>query len=303
MKAVFDTKPTSIYDDDQTEHYQFPRRYLNTVRQCENDWVVLRRPRADGGNLAYFAVARIAEVEQDINNPSMSYARYADYVQFDIPVPWRVDGQYAEEALRIIPQKQVGVYLRGRSVRTISDEDFAAIVVAGLGQTLSKSAALDLFDGVFGNMAEALSNSLPEERDYRVQKVLTSRIVREANFRALVCEAYENRCAITGLVLFDHAGKPEVQGAHIWAVANGGPDVVQNGIALTATVHWLFDRHLISLTDEYELLVSAEKIPPTFLEIFGRLSKRIALPARENDRPHPSYIARHRELFYEKSRR
>lgn len=40
-----------------------------------------------GGNLAYFAVARIAEVEQDINNPSMSYARYADYVQFDNPVP------------------------------------------------------------------------------------------------------------------------------------------------------------------------------------------------------------------------
>ncbi|MDQ4678840.1 hypothetical protein RCF13_03815, partial [Stenotrophomonas maltophilia group sp. RNC7] len=75
MKAVFDTKPTSIYDDDQTEDYQFPRRYLNTVRQCENDWVVLRRPRADGGNLAYFAVARIAEVEQDINNPYD--ARYA----------------------------------------------------------------------------------------------------------------------------------------------------------------------------------------------------------------------------------
>lgn len=210
MKAVFDTKPSSIYDDDQTEHYQFPRRYLNTVRQCENDWVVLRRPRADGGSLAYFAVARIAEVEQDTNDLSMSYARYSDYVPFDNQVPWRIDGRYAEEALRIIPQQQVGVYLRGRSVREISDEDFAAILVSGLGQTLANTAALDLFDGVFGNMANALSNSLPEERDYRVQKVLTSRIVREANFRALVCEADENRCAITGLALFDHAGKPEV---------------------------------------------------------------------------------------------
>lgn len=77
--------------------------------------------------------------------------------------------------------------------------------------------------------------------------------------------------------------------------------MVQNGIALTATLHWLFDRHLISLTDEYELLVSAERIPPKFLEIFGQPSKRISLPVRENDWPHPSYIARHRELFYKNS--
>jgi putative restriction endonuclease len=33
-------------------------------------------------------------------------------------------------------------------------------------------------------------------------------------------------------------------------VAEGGPDVVQNGIALSATAHWLFDRHLIALTDD-----------------------------------------------------
>ena len=27
MKAVFDTKPSSVYDDDLLRHYQFPRRY------------------------------------------------------------------------------------------------------------------------------------------------------------------------------------------------------------------------------------------------------------------------------------
>src|SRR5690348_12278258 len=58
MKAVFDTKPSSGYDDDLTRHYQFPRRYLGQVKEAVGDWVVLRRPRADGGNLAYFAVAK-----------------------------------------------------------------------------------------------------------------------------------------------------------------------------------------------------------------------------------------------------
>ncbi len=53
----------------------------------------------------------------------------------------------------------------------------------------------------------------------------------------------------------------EAQAAHIWSTASGGPDVVQNGIALSATVHWLFDRHLISLTDDYWILVSHNKVP------------------------------------------
>jgi hypothetical protein len=37
MKAVFDTKPTSVYDDEVTRHYQFPRRYLGSdfSSKCE----------------------------------------------------------------------------------------------------------------------------------------------------------------------------------------------------------------------------------------------------------------------------
>ena len=300
MKAVFDTKPSSIYDDNKTEYYQFPKRYLNVVRECENDWVVLRRPRADGGNLAYFAVAKIAKVEKDSDNPAMSYARYVDYLQFDDPVPWRIEGRYAEEALRNIPQAQVGVYMRGRSVRPLSDEDFNALVTFGLQRTLLSAQLSDVLGVNSENITKALATGLPEERDRKLKKVLESRIIREANFRNLVCDAYEGRCAITGLHLSDHAGNPEVQGAHIWAVAEGGPDVVQNGIALTATVHWLFDRYLISLTDEYDLLIADDKIPAAFSHIFGALGKRIALPKRESDRPHPGYIAKHRAIFLKK---
>lgn len=300
MKAVFDTKPTSIYDDLQADHYQFPKRYLNIVRECVNDWVVLRRPRADGGNLAYFAVAKIAKIEPDHNNPSMVYARYADFVQFDAPVPWRLNQRYSEEALRNIPQKQVGVYLRGRSVRPLSDKDFASLVTSGLHHSLSNVQPSNLFNEPSENIADSLNNGLPKERNQKIKAVLTNRIVREANFRDLVRNAYENRCAVTGLQLQDRSGKPEVQGAHIWAVADGGPDVIQNGIALTATVHWLFDRHLISLTDDYELLIADHRIPSDFEDIFGKLRKYMTLPKREADRPHPTYIAKHRAVFMEK---
>jgi putative restriction endonuclease len=92
-------------------------------------------------------------------------------------------------------------------------------------------------------------------------------------------------------------GKPEVQAAHIWAVSDGGPDVVQNGIALSGTIHWLFDRHLISLTDEYRLLVSHNRVPTELQSLFQGQLNRIHLPADKRLWPHPGYISRHRERF------
>ena len=61
----------------------FPRRYLSIVEQTVGDWIILRRPRADGGNLAYFAAARVATVDTDSDQPGMSYARFADFLAFD----------------------------------------------------------------------------------------------------------------------------------------------------------------------------------------------------------------------------
>ena len=72
-------------------------------------------------------------------------------------------------------------------------------------------------------------------------------------------EAYEGRCAVTRLRIINGGGRAEVQAAHVWAVQHGGPDTVRNGIALSSTVHWLFDRHLISLDQDYRLLVAARR--------------------------------------------
>ena len=297
MKAVFDTKPGSAYDDDVTRHYQFPRRYLNLVRQAEGDWVVLRRPRADGGNLAYFAVARIAGLEPDPTAPALTFARLTEFLEFDQNVAWREGGRYAEQALRDMPIKEVGVYLRGRSVRELSPADFAAIVSSGLSQTLSPDNAIRL--GLVGveEAAQPFDSEIPPGFDQvrRVEQMLMNRKIRDANFRRHVCAAYGDRCAVTGLRIINGGGRSEVQAAHIWGV--GGPDVVQNGIALSGTIHWLFDRHLISLTDDYRLLVSHNKVPGELRTLFEHQMDRIHLPRDQNFWPHPAYVQRHREIY------
>lgn len=299
MKAVFDTKPSSVYDDDLTRHYQFPRRYLNLVLKSEGDWVVLRRPRADGGNLAYFATARVTGVEPDPERASLSFARFSDYLEFDRPVPWRRDGQYAEQALRDMPIKEVGVYLRGRSVRTLTEADFADIVADGLEATLAPANArrLGLDPAYVEEIRSGLVHAPAVERERKVVQILMNRAFRDANFRRSVIEAYDDTCAVTGLRIIDGGGRSEVQAAHIWPVASGGPDVVQNGIALSGTVHWLFDRHLISLTDDYRLLISHNRVPPEFRRLFVQSGDRIHLPKSPEHWPHPAYIAKHRERF------
>jgi putative restriction endonuclease len=142
-------------------------------------------------------------------------------------------------------------------------------------------------------------DAAPAEQARRVEAMLIDRKIRDANFRRQVCEAYDDRCAVTRLQIINGGGRSEVHAAHIWPVGSGGPDVVQNGIALSGTIHWLFDRHLISLTDDYRLLVSHNKVPGELRGLFANQMDRIHLPEDPRLRPHPAYLARHRQAFVE----
>jgi putative restriction endonuclease len=307
MKGVFDTKAESGYDDAIVERYHFPSRYLAEAETMVGDWIVYREPQRNGGRKAYIATARIARLERDPIRQGHVYAVMVDFLAFDRPVPFRGPQGYWEESLRSLSdQSKAGVTLQGHSVRRIGEADFAAIVQAGLCETLAPSNAIRLeldpphLDPLteralaFG-LAEAPATWDAPER--QVEQVLLNRKIRDANFRRAVCDAYDSRCAITGLRLINGGGKAEVQAAHIWPVSEGGPDVVQNGLALSGTVHWLFDRHLISLTDEYRLLVSHNKVPAELRGLFANQMERIHLPRDKALWPHTPYVARHRERF------
>jgi putative restriction endonuclease len=258
MKAVLDTKVQSAYDDEIAERYHFPSRYLETLRQCVGDWVVFRQPRASGGTLAYFATARVREIVQDPSTSTHHYALIEEFSSFGEPVPWRTNGDYAERAIRELPNiAHVGLYLRGRSVRSLSDDDYFSIIETGF------SAAWDPFDPAAGEFDDATADLLAarlEGNSSRKRRLtiacLTNKTVRDRAFRRAVCAAYGHRCAISGLSIVDARGLSEVQAAHIVPVADGGLDTVPNGIALSATVHWLFDRHLISINEDMQLMVA-----------------------------------------------
>ena len=113
----------------------------------------------------------------------------------------------------------------------------------------------------------------------------------------VVRAAYANTCAMTGLRLINGGGRPEVQAAHIMPVASKGPDSVRNGLALSGTVHWMFDRGLISLDDEGRILLAERRVPEPARGLLNQSGKAI-WPKELGLRPHPHYLRFHRENIF-----
>lgn len=83
-------------------------------------------------------------------------------------------------------------------------------------------------------------------------------------------------------------------------MSEGGPDVVQNGLALSATVHWLFDRNVVSLTDDFHILVRDSAAAERLARMSIVAGNSIILPTDRSLRPHPGFISKHRSRFLNK---
>lgn len=294
--AVFTAKRTSIYDDLIEERYHFPAKYRAAAERAVGDWILYYAPRrttpddtSRDGLQAYFATARVTSVVEDAVRPDHYYAYVADFLEFDRPVPFREAGAYRESALRKDDgTANLGAF--GWSVRTIPDHEYEAIVAAGF---------VALLDPQVGSVREGdrweWASTHGEEQRPRVPCV-GERWFRDRAFTARVREVYANRCAFTGLHIFNGGGRPEVQAAHIRPVDKKGPDSVRNGIALSHTVHWMFDRGLMSLEDDGRILIAKKGVPSEFRALL-RPDLRAALPHEPSLRPHPEFLRFHRAGF------
>jgi hypothetical protein len=101
--------------------------------------------------------------------------------------------------------------------------------------------------------------------------------------------------AISGLKLINGGRRAEVAAAHIQPVHANAPNIVSNGLALSGTAHWMFDRRLISLTDDLDVLVSRHANDTDSVRAFiNRRGRAIALE-RAFERPHPHFLRWHRD--------
>jgi len=294
-KGVFLHRSDSRYDDFPEERYQFPKPYLSRASQFVGDWIVYYEP-VKAGKQGYFAVARVEKIIPDPTQRDMFLALIepGSYLPFEVNVPFRDDAGWIEKGLL----NDAGA-ISGRAqsaVRPLSNADFNAIVARGIPDEDSLLPRVGQYDDISRSsliQEEAAPFIYDFERDRA--SYLTSRPVRDRVFRHKVLEAYDARCALTGMKFINGGGRAEAEAAHIKPVEHAGPDTVSNGIALSGTVHWMFDRGLISLSDDLEILISRAVNDQESVRKVLNPDLRALLPGEGRLRPHPKYLGWHRE--------
>ena len=137
-------------------------------------------------------------------------------------------------------------------------ESFRLNVVVGKGYDTREQEGRALYDAV----AERLAGHVDPIAAPATSTVVTSarcgapQIVRprlgQGAFRALVTEAYERRCVITG-----EKTLPVLEAAHVQPYNAGGPHEVANGLLLRSDLHRLYDLGYLTVEpDERRVLVS-----------------------------------------------
>ncbi|MES2498237.1 MAG: HNH endonuclease [Pseudomonadota bacterium] len=290
--AVFIHRSDSIYDDRPAERYQFPRQYLNRASACVGDWIVYYEPRKVPDSRGYFAVAKVESILADPTHPGMHLALIepGSYLDFTQPVPF--NGPLGIVERGVLNERGAISGRAQAAVRPLSTADFNRIVDLGLEE---EKIILPRFGEPAPEMLFEDPSPFRYEADRERVAYLGSRIVRDRVFRRLIVNAYDARCAITGLKLINGGGRAEVEAAHIRPVEAGGPDIVSNGLALSGTAHWMFDRGLISLSDDLEILVSRQANDSDSIHAMINRSGAARPPERASDRPHPHFLAWHRE--------
>lgn len=109
-------------------------------------------------------------------------------------------------------------------------------------------------------------------------------------FRQKVLAAYGHRCCVTG-----ESSLEVLDAAHIQPYVNRESNHVQNGLALRADLHKLFDAGLLTIDDEYRLAISSRLKSKAYAAYHGR---KMSLPDEVAQRPSRDALDVHRTVVF-----
>lgn len=132
-------------------------------------------------------------------------------------------------------------------------------------------------------------------REGRDISAMTKARVGQTFFRQMILNIYEGKCCITGLEL-----APTLEASHIrgWKEDYDNRLNPENGICFSSTYHKAFDAHLITLDEDYKLVLS-----PTISDRYTSAAFKAYFKSKEGKRisvptlfpPSQTFLQSHRE--------
>lgn len=121
--------------------------------------------------------------------------------------------------------------------------------------------------------------------------------VRDQGFRQAIVEAYDHRCALSGIRILTADARTAVDAAHIVPWSESHNDDPRNGLALSKLCHWAFEEGLVTISTEYTILTSPELTAPyNTTGVLDTLDGRSPhLPEEKALWPDPEYLEKHYE--------
>jgi putative restriction endonuclease len=275
----------SGYKDVPGVRYHFPKaEYLSGVQELKDSLILLYEPRrggtsaSGGGRSGFVACAFVDRIYDDPADPTHAYLEYRYFCEF----------------VRVVPLNVTSISPKSlqHAVRALEYTEAEEVVRHGLAMEAAPS-------GIHHGMTDAAILETVYQRETR--ETVSNRAIRDATFRYRVVEqAYKGRCAFTGVRMLNGNGRAEADAAHIRPVDAGGPDVTQNGLALMKSLHWAFDRGLVSLSSEGRILTVDRGIDEPVLRLLPQ-DRRAHLPSSPDEKPHEEFLRWHRENVFKGS--
>jgi putative restriction endonuclease len=125
--------------------------------------------------------------------------------------------------------------------------------------------------------------------------------LRGSLFRREIPRVYDNTCCISGMRIDSKSSVSMIDACHIKPFSISHDDTVSNGIALCPNLHRAFDRGLITLSEDFKVIISED-----FKENFSGYGiksfegKRIMLPDEKRLFPHQDNLEWHRKNIFRK---
>jgi putative restriction endonuclease len=159
---------------------------------------------------------------------------------------------------------------------------------------------------LFSNIENIILKESPAEYKSEVKKLIEQNneeeiYLRGGVFKREIPKIYNNTCCISGMRIDSTINISMIDACHIVPFSESYDDTITNGIALCPNLHRAFDRGLISINENYEVIISGSRVFKEESSDYGirKFERRqILLPDNQNYYPSLENLKKHRSNYF-----